>query len=65
MNNDNLSKAQREAIKETIKIMKSLQETSDHEAAHAHADNALCELLDTLGARRVVAEYLKLERWCA
>ena len=52
--------------KETaIKRLKKLQDSGDTEAAHAGADETLCELLSELGYSDVVAEYHKVDKWYA
>ena len=45
--------------------LKELAELSkeDYEAAHVHADQVLCGLLNMLGFPAVVEEYLKIARY--
>lgn len=50
---------------QAIADLKELQNLRDLEAAHSQADEVLCNLLAFLGYADVVAEYEKLERWCA
>ena len=50
-----------EAIAELVKC----QNNRDTEAAHVIADDVLCKLLDALGYSDVVAEYAKVDKWCA
>ena len=40
-------------------------DNTDSEVAHSRADDALCELLTSLGQADVVAEYRKVRHWCA
>ena len=45
--------------------LKAAQENSDVESAHADADQALCDLLEALGYKKVIEEYNKVEKWYA
>ena len=48
-----------------IQMLKQEQQNFDTEAAHAKADDILCELLISLGYQDVVAEYNKANKWYA
>jgi hypothetical protein len=42
--------------------LNAAQNNADVEAAHAEADQALCDLLEALGYKKVVEEYNKVEK---
>ena len=50
---------------EAMTKLAECQKNDDTEAAHAAADDVLCELLDELGYSDVVAEYHKVHKWFA
>ena len=43
--------------------LKDAQETTDIESGHAEADDVLCDLLTTLGYKKLVDEYYKVKKW--
>lgn len=45
--------------------LKALEFNDDPEMAHIKADDILCELLLSLGCKRVVDEFGKLTKWYA
>lgn len=45
--------------------LKAAQENEDTESAHAEADNVLCDLLTTLGYKKLIDEYHKVKKWYA
>lgn len=45
--------------------LKEWQVSGDVEMAHHFADEALCELLKTLGYGHIVAEWEKVDKWYA
>lgn len=48
-----------------IRKLREQQGNGDTEAAHANADDVLCNLLVALGYEDVVAEWRKVEKWYA
>lgn len=48
-----------------IDRLEAAQENPDIEAAHADADQVLCDLLKALGYKMIVEEYDKVEKWYA
>ncbi len=50
---------------EAIDNLKREQESDDIEIAHANADGVLCQLLTSLGFKKVVEEYNKIHKWYA
>lgn len=50
---------------EAITKLKECQKNYDIEAAHAIADDILCDLLEGLGYEDVVKEYYKVSKWYA
>lgn len=50
---------------EALERLKELDKSGDTEAAHADADEVLCELLIALGYEDVVRAYKKIDKWFA
>ncbi len=48
---------------EVINILRDCQESSDNEAAHIVADNALCDFLVSLGHEDIVKEFNNVGKW--
>lgn len=49
----------------TMDVLRKCQQSSDTDAAHSIADQAICGLLESLGYGDVVKEYDKIEKWYA
>ena len=50
---------------EAIERLEAEQQNDDTEMAHSNADDALCDLLTSLGYQDVVREYRKVHKWFA
>jgi hypothetical protein len=48
-----------------IAILRDCQQPGDTEAAHSRADDAICDLLRSLGYGDVVDEWEKVDKWYA
>ena len=52
-------------MEEAIDRLKDLQQLGDIEIAHSLADEVLCEVLERLGCKHLVAEWRKIDKWYA
>lgn len=52
-------------MEEAIDRLRALQGPTDPEIAHKLADDVLCEMLESLGCKHLVAEWRKVEKWYA
>jgi hypothetical protein len=43
--------------------MKSLEKSDNIEASHRKADDILCEMLETLGYKKIVSLYYNIDKW--
>lgn len=59
------SKKVKEAATKALREIKEAQQNDDTECAHGDADDALCDLLSTLGFSEIVTEYHKVKKWFA
>lgn len=50
---------------EAVKRLKERQKNGDPEAAHAAADQVLCDMLTDLGYEAVVKQYARVKKWYA
>lgn len=55
----------KQRLKEINEEMTELIKSDDTEAAHAEADDLLCEALIILGQNDIVKEYEKIGKWYA
>jgi len=42
-----------------------LQGSGDTELQHVHADEVLCDMLNDLGFKQIVDEFVKVDKWYA
>ncbi len=52
-------------IKAAIENMKECVKNNDYESAHLDADAILCDVLTQLGAKELVDEFEKVNKWYA
>ena len=52
-------------IKAAVEQMKECAKNSDYETAHVDADDILCDVLKQLGAKELVDEFEKVNKWYA
>jgi len=60
-----MSKKQIDAKKKALDTILTQQSDADTETGHFNADEALCDLLISLGCKKVVEEYRKVSKWYA
>lgn len=55
-----------QSVKEAaLEALKEAQKSGDIEAAHARADDILCEFLRLMGHEDLVTEWAKVDKWYA